>query len=116
MKGRDPSSTVEVHGYKALPLMATSDHRPVACSFSIAAKSIPEPSEEEGEAKGDVRLVPPFGLDPLWREKRETARMKEVVVGIASYLALTWEGRGILLAVVFGALGGWAIVKSLLEV
>lgn len=77
---------------------------------------IPEPvAEEEEEAGLDVRLVPPFGIDPLWREKRETARTKEVVVGIAAYLALTWEGRGILIAIVFGALGGWAIVRSSLQ-
>lgn len=107
---------IQVHGYKALPLMATSDHRPVACSFSIPAIPIPEPvAEEEEEAGLDVRLVPPFGIDPLWREKRETARMKEVVVGIAAYLALTWEGRGILIAIAFGALGGWAIVRSSLQ-
>lgn len=109
-------SQIQVHGYKALPLMATSDHRPVASSFSIPAKAISEPTdEEEDEAKEDVRLVPPFGIDPSWRQKRETARIKEVVVGLASYLALTWEGRGILIAIVFGALGGWAIVRSLLQ-
>jgi len=107
---------IQVQGYKALPLMATSDHRPVACSFSIPAKPITEPAKEEEEEAGlDVRLVPPFGIDPLWREKREAARTKEVVVGIASYLALTWEGRGIFIAVVFGAVGGWAVVGSLLQ-
>lgn len=98
--------------------MSTSDHRPVACSFLVPATPIPEPSkevEEEEAKKGDVRLVPPFGVDPLWREKRETARRKEVVVGMAAYLVLTWEGRGVLVAIVFGALGGWAIVKSSLE-
>lgn len=109
-------SRIQVYGYKALPLMATSDHRPVACSFSIPAKLISEATEEEEEeAKEDVRLVPPFGIDPLWREKRETARMKEIVVGIASYLVLTWEGKGILIAIVFGALGGWAIIGNLLQ-
>lgn len=106
---------MEVQGYKALPLMATSDHRPVACSFSIPAEAIPEPDEEEErEAKMDVRLVPPFGLNPLWMEQREAARTKEVVVGIAAYLGLTWEGRGILLAIILGAIGGWAVIRSLL--
>lgn len=127
---------VEVQAYKALPLMASSDHRPVACSFSVPAEAIPEPpepnSEEEqeeeeeeggeGEEEGsgakklvDVRLVPPFGLNPLWMEQREAARTKEVVVGMGAYLALTWEGRGILLAIVLGALGGWAVIGSLLQ-
>jgi len=117
-QSQDQSYQVQVQSYKALPLMSTSDHRPVACSFLVPATPIPEPSkevEEEEAKKGDVRLVPPFGVDPLWREKRETARRKEVVVGMAAYLVLTWEGRGVLVAIVFGALGGWAIVKSSLE-
>ncbi len=113
---KKPAARVEVQGYKALPLMASSDHRPVACSFSVPAEAIPEPSdEEESGAKLDVRLVPPFGLNPLWMEQREAARTKEVVVGIAAYLGLTWEGRGILLAIIFGALGGWAVIRSLLQ-
>ena len=105
-----------MHGYEALPLMASSDHRPVACSFSVPAEAIPEPDEEEERAaKLDVRLVPPFALNPLWMEQREAARTKEVMVGIGAYLALTWEGRGILLAIVFGAVGGWAVVNNLLQ-
>ncbi len=118
MKAQSPSTKIQAHGYRALPLMATSDHRAVACSFSIPAQAIPEPTaqEEEEAIKEDVRTMPPFDINPHWRERRETARVKEVVVGLASYLALTWEGRGILLAILFGALGGWAIVKSLLEV
>lgn len=116
MRSEDGATRVEVQGYKALPLMASSDHRPVACSFSIPAEAIPEPSEEdERGAKSDVRLVPPFGLNPLWMEQREAARTKEVIVGIGAYLGLTWEGNGILLAIVFGALGGWAVIRSLLQ-
>ena len=117
VRSKNPAARVQVQGYKALPLMASSDHRPVACSFSIPAEAIPEPSEdeEEGGAKLDVRLVPPFGLNPLWMEQREAARTKEVMVGIGAYLGLTWEGRGILLAIVFGALGGWAVIRSLLQ-
>lgn len=116
MKSMNPAARVEVQRYKALPLMATSDHRPVACSFSIPAEAIPEPSEEqEREAKTDVRLVPPCGLNVLWMEQREAARTKEVVVGIAAYLGLTWEGRGMLLAIVVGALGGWAAIRAFLQ-
>ena len=110
------SSKLHTQRYKALPLMATSDHRPVACLINVPAEAIPEPDKgEEEENKKDVRLLPPFDLDPYWRERRETARMKEVSVGLACYLGLTWEGRGILIAVVIGALGGWAVVRSFLE-
>ena len=117
MRGQDQASgQVKVQGYTALPLMETSDHRPVACSILIPAKPIPEPSaEDEEEMKQDVRLTPPFGIDPLWRENRERARRKEVAVGILAYLGLTWGGRGMMVAVIFGALGGWALVQSMLQ-
>lgn len=111
MKTKNPSAKVEAKHYNALPLMSTSDHRPVACLFKIPAEVIPEPSPEESE--DDVRLVPPFDIDPTWMRRRKTARRKEVVVGVAAYLGLTWEGRGILLAVVLGALGVWVVVGIL---
>ena len=112
-----PTSKISIHKYIALPLLPSSDHRPVACSFSIPAIPIPEPTaaaEEEESSKEDVRLVPPFELDPQWKERRETARMKEVVVGLICYLGLTWEGRGLLFAILVGAVGGWVVVRSLL--
>ena len=117
VRSKNSAARVEVQGYKALPLMVSSDHRPVACSFSFHAEAIPEPSEDEEErgVKLDVRLAPPFGLNPLWMEQREAARTKEVMVGIGAFLGLTWEGRGILLAIVFGALGGWAVIRGLLQ-
>lgn len=116
MKATDPSAKMEVQGYKALPLMPTSDHRPVACSFSIPAMAIPEPGTDAEEGGSGVRLKPPFGIDPAWKQKRAAARRKEVVVGMGAYLSLTWEGRVILLALICGGLGGWAVVVSLLEV
>ena len=110
----DKGLKVEVRGYRALPLMPSSDHRPVACSFSIPAVGIPEPPEE-GVDMDSVRMKPPFGLDPGWKARRAAARRKEVVVGLGAYLALTWEGRGILLALFAGALGGWAVIGGLVE-
>ena len=117
-----PPSTpqISIHKYTALPLLPSSDHRPVACSFSIPATPIPEPGiEDEDEVEDgegdDVRLAPPFELDPQWKYRREIARMKEVVVGLMCYLGLTWEGRGGLFAVVVGAVGGWVVVWSLLQ-
>ncbi|KAL9632007.1 MAG: hypothetical protein Q9164_005572, partial [Protoblastenia rupestris] len=86
---------VQVLGYKALPLMASSDHRPVACYLSIPAKAIPEPSAKEREG-GGVRCEPPFALDPYWRQRRKVARVFEVVVGIGAYATMTWEGCWIL--------------------
>lgn len=114
MKTQTSPASIEVHTYTAFPLMSTSDHRPVAISLSIPL--LAKPTSEDEMADADVRIHAPFGIDPKWREKRQIARRKELVVGFIAYLGLTWEGNGILLATVIGALGGWAIIKSMLEV
>jgi hypothetical protein len=104
------SSKIEVHSYKALPLFPTSDHRPVALYLSIPLSAIPLP---EG-GTNDIRMQPPFSIDPHWKARRDFARKKEIVVGILAYLSLTWEGNGLLLATVIGGIGGWLIISSML--
>lgn len=113
MKSEDPNAQIRVNKYTALPLMSTSDHRPVILSLSIPLKPMPPPTEEVVD--GDVRVKPPFPIDPKWRERRAVARRKEIAVGLGSYFALTWEGRGVLFAILVGALGGWAVIRSMLE-
>lgn len=114
MKASDSPASLEVHGYTALPLMSTSDHRPVALSLAIPAKAIPIPDNHD--SADDARLSPPFDIDPQWRSKRSAAKRRELVVGIIAYLGLTWEGRTVLIATAIGALGGWWIIGSLLIV
>ena len=109
-EGRSPQPSVRVHGYDALPLFPTSDHRPVAMSLSIPWMAIPAAPPDTN----DVRSSPPFAIDPEWHTKRSIARKKELVVGLLAYLGLTWEGNGLLAATVIGALGGYLIIKSLL--
>ena len=107
---------VEIKGYTALPLLPNSDHRPVACCLEIPASAIPQPgpdSDTTGRRADQVRKHPPFELDPGWKARRAWARKREVVVGLGAYLTLTWEGRGILLALMCGALGGWAVIGGL---
>jgi len=113
MKSEDPTARIQIIKYTALPLMSTSDHRPVILSFSLPLKPIPPPTDEVTDR--DVRVKPPFPIDPNWRERRATARWKELVVGLGSYFALTWEGRGVLVAILVGALGGWAVIRSMLD-
>lgn len=115
MKREMPEAKVEVQKYTSLPLMPMSDHRPVLLALRVPLKAIPLP--EEGQRNGDdVRIHPPFAIDPRWRERRAAARRKEVVVGLLAYVFLTWEGNGILLALAVGILGGWAVVRNMLEV
>lgn len=106
---KSESSPIYVHAYSALPLMPTSDHRPVALSLSIPLTAISTSHEVVSD------LNAPFGIDPKWREKRDAARRMELVSGLIAYLGLTWEGNGILLAITIGALGGWAVIRGVLN-
>ncbi|KAL8693767.1 MAG: hypothetical protein Q9218_001463 [Villophora microphyllina] len=114
MKTGLPNAGIEVEKYDALPLNPTSDHRPVVLGLRIPLMAVSAP--KNGEWEDDVRVNPPFEIDPMWRDRRRVARRKEVFVGLLAYVSLTWEGRGIFLALVIGAFGGWAIVRSILEV
>lgn len=109
---KDNQRGVEVHGYDALPLFSTSDHRAVALAVSVPLKPIPRPPSPS--STDDVRLHPPFSIDPDWKAKRESARTKEMIVGGFSYLALTREGNGFLLAGTIGLVGCWFVLQSLL--
>lgn len=106
------SAAITVHGYIALPVLSTSDHRPVALSCSLPVRAIPPPNGELTDS--DPRLSPPAAIDPTWRERRAWARRWEIIVGILSYLSLTWEGKGLLLGTLIGGIGGWMVIKSLL--
>ena len=111
MVSKYPSAHVQSRNYTALPLMETSDHRPVAMEISIPSVTLKEP--EAGDSKiEEVRCNPPFSLDPDWRSRRAAARRKEIVVGIGAFLCLTWEGRGILIAMLFAVLGTYWIISS----
>ena len=95
----------DVHKYASLPLFATSDHRPVVLSFSIPLTP---------QSNSRLAALKPFDVDPNWKARRDTARTKEVIVGLLAYFGLTWEGRGLLIATTLGAIGGWLIFRSLL--
>jgi hypothetical protein len=110
MPQNSASRKIEVHSYKALPLFPTSDHRPVALSLSLPRSAIRPPND----ATDDIRLQPPFAIDPHWKARRDFARKKEIVVGILAYLSLTWEGNGLLVATIIGGISGWLIISAML--
>lgn len=114
MTKKGGSSTIQVQGYNALPLFPTSDHRAVVLAVSVPLRPI-TPAPSQISDIDDARLHPPFSIDPSWRARRGNARVKEVIVGGLAYLALTWEGNGILLATVVGIFGGWIVLRSLLQ-
>ncbi|KAL8776737.1 MAG: hypothetical protein Q9213_008156 [Squamulea squamosa] len=112
LRSENPGVGIEVEKYTALPLMPTSDHRPVVLAMRIPLRAIPT-AEGDGE-EGDVRSNPPFDINPWWRERRLAARRKEIAVGILAYLVSTWVGRGILLVLVVDGIVGWYLVKGIL--
>lgn len=105
------SLSIHVHAYNALPLMSTSDHRPVALSVSIPLTT----SEDEVTNSESVNVHPPFEIDPKWRERRNMARRKELFAGLTAFLGSTWEGNSIIIAVLVGAIGGWALVTRIMK-
>jgi hypothetical protein len=108
------SSDVKVtpQKYTCLPLFATSDHRPVVLAATVPSKALSNAGQRGEGGRGPTAA--PFDLDPHWRSRRAQARRKELAVGLMAYLALTWEGNGLLLATAIGAVGGWLIIRSLL--
>jgi hypothetical protein len=97
-------ANVDVHSYDALSVQPTSDHRPVTMSVTIPLR--------KPELTADVK--PPFKMRKDWKERRAAARRYEVLVGIASYLALTWEGEALLVATIAGILGGYVALRAML--
>ncbi|KAK7511713.1 Endonuclease/exonuclease/phosphatase [Phyllosticta citriasiana] len=95
------------HAYTALPVLLSSDHAPVALSLSLIPKPLTPPSDSS-----HPRNQPPFPLSPDWKQRREAARRKEIAVGVLSWLGLTWEGNGVLLAVVVGWVAVWGVLGS----
>jgi hypothetical protein len=95
---------IDVHSYDALSVQPTSDHRPVTLSVTIPLR--------KPEVAADFKL--PFSMRRDWRERRAAARRYEVLVGIASYLALTWEGEAVLAATIVGILGGYVALRAVL--
>ncbi|KAF2196354.1 DNase I-like protein [Delitschia confertaspora ATCC 74209] len=89
------SSQSKPRTYTALPVQRTSDHRPVALSARIKLEPVSAKEAREVQEKR------PFDINPYWRSRKSAARQLEIVVGIASYLALTKKGNT-LLAVIGG--------------
>jgi hypothetical protein len=104
-----PSSGLEPHSYTSLPLLPTSDHRAVALSVTLHPDVA---ASEHGD--NDLRNHPPFPLNPDWRARRAAARRREILVGIASYLALTLEGNAILVGLFGGGFAGYLMLRTLL--
>ena len=103
-----PSPNLIVQKYTAMPLLSSSDHRPVTMAVGIAR------SASAGSSTGVLEADSPFAVNPQWKQDRDAARRRELVVGVALYLATTNEGRMIALAVSVGLFAGVLALKRYL--
>ena len=99
-----PSPNLKVQKYAAMPLLSTSDHRPVALTISISASAPVDSSERES----------PFAVNPQWKQQRDAARRRELVAGTVLYLMTTNEGRMIALAIGAGLVAGALALRQYL--
>ena len=104
LAGAGGEPDVDVHCYDALAVQPTSDHRPVTMSVTIPLR--------RPELAPHVKA--PFKMRTDWKQLRVAARRYEVLVGVASYLALTWEGEALLVATIVGVLGGYVALRAVL--
>ncbi|KAK5170570.1 uncharacterized protein LTR77_005158 [Saxophila tyrrhenica] len=99
------AASLQIFSYDAGPLQPTSDHRPVSLSFTI-------PTGPLGSTEADVKS--PFSVRQDWKEARAAAQRYELIVGVAAYLALTWEGEALLAGSVVGIIGGYLALRAML--
>ena len=110
VKGQPP---LKVHSYDAMPILESSDHRPVYLRIGVPLISPehlrppPELVEQQSSgsasgsgvspaALGDPRLRLPVEIDPEAWERRAAARRKEVMAGWSMFLWSTKQGAWIL--------------------
>jgi hypothetical protein len=113
LKETNPKAAITTHKYTALPLLSTSDHRPVALEATVPLIPIPPPHEDD--ESDDPRTSPPFEIDIDWKSKRDRARTLEVVSGYMAYFSTTLEGAALFLTTIAGALGAVFAIKMIME-
>lgn len=114
VKARRDAPRINVRAYDALPLLRTSDHRPVYLRVDVPLVSPGDMSppasllqSSEAEASTDPRVRLPVEIDPEAWERRKAARQKERVVGWSMFLWSTKEGAWILATLLVAGFAGY---------
>jgi hypothetical protein len=99
------TAPIETRSYATLAVQPTSDHRPVALICTVPRKAL---TGHEFPAQS------PFTVRADWKERRQTARAFELIVGAGAYLAFTSQGQMILVASAAAIIvGGLALAYAL---
>ncbi|KAJ3499259.1 hypothetical protein NLG97_g468 [Lecanicillium saksenae] len=105
---------IVVHAYNALPLMRTSDHRPVFLRVEapiLGSADLTPPADLRASSM-DPRVRLPTELDLEAWERRLAARRRELFVGWGMFLWSTKEGASVLATVLLASLGGYWLYRS----
>ncbi|ATY61107.1 inositol 5-phosphatase [Cordyceps militaris CM01] len=106
--------SIKVHAYDALPLMRTSDHRPVFLRIEAPMLSLSDltPTTESLATSTDPRVRLPTELDPEAWERRAAARRRELLLGWSMFLWSTKEGACILATFLVASLSAYWVYRS----
>lgn len=113
VRSRRDAPRINVRAYDAMPLLRTSDHRPVLLRVDvplIPPGDLAPPASlqsDEVDAATDPRLRLPVEIDPEAWERRKAARQKERLLGWSMFLWSTKEGAWILATFLLAGLGGY---------
>ncbi|PTB36311.1 uncharacterized protein TrAFT101_010198 [Trichoderma asperellum] len=118
-------SKMKVREYDALPVIRTSDHRPVFLRVDVPLvapadlappAAVLESAAESGSPGGsngfDPRVRLPVEIDPEAWERRVAARRREIAAGWTMFLWSTRQGAYILSTVLAASVGGYWLYRS----
>ncbi|RFU72825.1 phosphatidylinositol polyphosphate phosphatase [Trichoderma arundinaceum] len=118
-------SKIDVRSYDALPVIRTSDHRPVFLRARVPlvapADLAPPAAVLESAAAGsaspggsgiDPRVRLPVEIDPEAWDRRVAARRREIAAGWTMFLWSTRQGAYILASVLAASAGGYWLYRS----
>lgn len=115
LSASEPNTKIIPRRYTALPLLPTSDHRPVSLEVTVPLIPIPSPPDDEGSESTDPRVTPPFNININWKRDRERARMLELIAGFTMYFTTTAEGGSIFLVMTVGTVGFYFAIRAILD-
>ncbi|KAK1750287.1 DNase I-like protein [Echria macrotheca] len=117
--GDKKKKAIEVRAYDSLPVVRTSDHRPVFLRVSVSVvdrdeMALPKDVAAKGfeggwglDGQRDPRAAPPVPVDVHAWERRAAARRRELIVGWSAFFWSTREGALVLATLVALVVGSW---------
>jgi hypothetical protein len=113
---RDKGS-MDVRSYDCLPVIRTSDHRPVFLRVSVPLLSAedmepPASASQEDAESVNPRLTLPVAIDPEAWGRRAAARRREVMAGWSMFLWSTKQGALVLATVLLFGISGWWLLQG----